>query len=508
LTSSKDSPRSNSAEFAAVFGFLAAVIALAAAFFYCRGYLLYYGDAQAHLNISRSILDSRTPGYDQLGTVWLPLLHLLCLPFVQSTSLWHSGLAGTIPVACCFVIAGLCFYYAAREAYTNRLAACVVLLCFALNPNVLYLASIPMSEMVFLAGLSGYLLALLRFRSTQSYGYVCLAVAASWAMSLTRYDGWFLIPFAGLALAYCAKQNRILILLLFGTAASLAPLYWAAHNWWETGNALDFYNGPYSAVAIQGHKDYPGNHDWLTALRYYFEAGKLCSGLGLILLGAVGLACALYRRKFLACVFLLLTPLFYVWSMHSSGGSPIFLPTLWPHGYYNSRYGIAVEAACAFAAGAIVLMAGRRQTFVAAAVVLVALLPWTNFSGDNWICWKESQKNSDSRRAWTAQAATFLRANYRTGDGVLTEFGDLTGIFGAAEVPLSQALHEGNGPLFFANTNDSSLIRQCRWAIAQAGDKLARQLAESDSYEVVESIVVPGAPDLRIYRRKYQRWPA
>jgi len=34
-------------------------------FFYQRGYLAYYGDAEAHLNIARRILDSRTPGYDQ-----------------------------------------------------------------------------------------------------------------------------------------------------------------------------------------------------------------------------------------------------------------------------------------------------------------------------------------------------------------------------------------------------------------------------------------------------------
>jgi len=33
----------------------------------CRhGYILYWGDAQAHLNAGRSLIDSRTPGYDQL----------------------------------------------------------------------------------------------------------------------------------------------------------------------------------------------------------------------------------------------------------------------------------------------------------------------------------------------------------------------------------------------------------------------------------------------------------
>ena len=40
-----------------------------------RGYVLYYGDAEAHLNIARRIVDSRTPGPEQIGTVWLPLPH-------------------------------------------------------------------------------------------------------------------------------------------------------------------------------------------------------------------------------------------------------------------------------------------------------------------------------------------------------------------------------------------------------------------------------------------------
>ena len=504
MTSSNDSRRSNlgaRGEFGLVCAFLTVVISLAAFYFYRQGFILYYGDAQAHLNISRSLVDSRTPGYDQLGTVWLPLLHVICLPFVQSDWLWSNGLAGTMPVSFCFVIAGICLYSAAKENFHSHAAAIVVLVCFALNPNVLYLASIPMTEVVFLAGLTGFLLALLRFRRTQKFSYIAAGVLACWLMSLTRYDGWFLIPFAALALGYCSARRRILVAVTFCAAASLVPLYWMAHNFWETGNALDFYNGPYSAVAIQGGKPYPGYHDWTTAIRYYYEAGKMCSGIGLILLGAVGLVCALFKRKFLACGFLLLTPAFYVWSMHSSKGSPIFLPSLWPHGYYNSRYGIAVEVACAFAAGAIVTT--RARTLMPLLLALVAVGPWlVNPSRENWICWMESQKNSDSRRAWTARAAVFLRSEYRNGDGVLTEFGDLTGIFGAAGIPLVESLHEGNGPAFFINTLPSGLVRQPKWAIAQAGDKLAGAIATADSYQVVRSIEVPGAPVLNIYERK------
>ena len=69
-----------------------ALVALA----YCvrQGSLLLYGDAVAHLHIARRVFDSMTPGYRQLGSVWLPLPHILLLPFVWNMAWWRSGLAG------------------------------------------------------------------------------------------------------------------------------------------------------------------------------------------------------------------------------------------------------------------------------------------------------------------------------------------------------------------------------------------------------------------------------
>src|SRR5690349_18325488 len=76
LTISGSSPRFNiriAGGIALVAVLLSALAALAVSWCSHHGYILYYGDAQSHLNLSRSIVDSRTPGYDQLGTVWLPV---------------------------------------------------------------------------------------------------------------------------------------------------------------------------------------------------------------------------------------------------------------------------------------------------------------------------------------------------------------------------------------------------------------------------------------------------
>src|ERR1700679_893167 len=74
----------------------AGVMAAAVWHFHVNGSTLYFGDAEAHLGIARRIIDSRTPGWYQVGTTWLPLPHLLMIPLVRDNQLWMTGLAGGI----------------------------------------------------------------------------------------------------------------------------------------------------------------------------------------------------------------------------------------------------------------------------------------------------------------------------------------------------------------------------------------------------------------------------
>src|SRR5512132_2798562 len=109
IKSSKTAPRSSAL---LVFVALFLVSGAALAVIYSNGWLLYYGDAEAHLDIARRIVDSRTPGYDQVGTVWLPLL-----PFVRVDWLWLTGIAGAIPSALAFLAAGMFLYGAAARVF-------------------------------------------------------------------------------------------------------------------------------------------------------------------------------------------------------------------------------------------------------------------------------------------------------------------------------------------------------------------------------------------------------
>src|SRR5215469_10925690 len=89
---------------------LAASVAMASFVFYLRhDLILLYGDAVAHINIARRVFDSKTPGLLQLGTVWLPLPHLLMIPFLTSTKMWQTGAGGSIPsmIAYVFGVVGI-----------------------------------------------------------------------------------------------------------------------------------------------------------------------------------------------------------------------------------------------------------------------------------------------------------------------------------------------------------------------------------------------------------------
>ena len=501
-------------ELALVLVSLAAIGGLATAYVNHSGWTLYYGDAEAHLDIARRIVDSRQPGYDQIGTVWLPLPHLLMLPLVRIDALWRSGLAGAIPSSACFVIAGVFLYAAMRRATNSSAVALASLGLLALNPNLLYLQATPMTEPVFLAAFMALLYFTVLFHQTQSFAAVLGAAFASCAASLARYEGWFVIPFVAVYFLVAARKKRFAAALLFSSIAVLAPLYWFAHNWWLYSNPLEFYNGPYSAMSIyrralaQNMAPYRGDHNWPMAALYYLTALRLCASLTAILIAIAGLAGVILKRVFWPVLFAALPPLFYVWSMHS-GSTPIFVPTLWPFSYYNTRYALAALPLLAIAGGCLVLLLPQRwRPWIATAILIAAAVPWViHRQPGDWVTWKESQRNSIARRAWTQKAAASLAASYRPGTGIITSFSELTGILREAGIPLREALYNGDEPAWTAATLRPDFFLHEEWAVTMAGDPVATAIQTASlkksgpRYHLVQTVKVKGAAVIEIYKR-------
>src|ERR1700758_5426804 len=127
--------------------------------YFHRGDVLLFGDAVAHINIARKVFDSRTPGLLQLGTVWLPLPHLLMIPLVLNDWSWRTGLGGSIPsmIAYVFAVAGIFRLVRDTLAASERLrpvarrTAWFAAVAFGGNPNLLYLQATAMTEVLYLA---------------------------------------------------------------------------------------------------------------------------------------------------------------------------------------------------------------------------------------------------------------------------------------------------------------------------------------------------------------------
>jgi hypothetical protein len=485
---------------------LAAWSATAVWFFYRRGELYYFGDAEAHLNIARRVFDSTTPGYEQIGRIWLPLPHLLMLPFARVDSLWRSGLAGSIPAAVCFTAAGVFLFCAVRRIFDSTAAAAASTVLFAANPNLLYLQSTAMTEAVFAACLMALLYFSVRFRQTQGLPSAIAAGIAASLGTLSRYEGWFLLPCAALYFLWAARKRRLLAAGLFSALAVLGPVLWLVHNWWLTGDVLDFYHGPGSALRIQGSAAYPGRGDWRLAWLYYRTAAALVVGPDLFWLGLAGLLLTLWKRAFWPVLLLALPGAFYVWSLHSAG-TPIFVPTLWPNAYYNTRYGLAVLPLLALAAGGLVAVAPKRaRAWAAAGVIAAASAPWLlHPRPENWVTWKEALVNSEGRRTWTREAADYLRPLCVPGSGMITSFGDLTGIFRQMGLPLRETFTEEDDVPWHATIKRPDLFLWQEWAVVAGGDDVQTAINRAGRYGIrykLEKTIVAGRePVIEIYRR-------
>ncbi len=100
---------------------LAAFVSVFSFLFYERhGDILLYGDAVAHINIARRVFDSQTPGLLQLGTVWLPLPHLLILPFIVPMRLWQTGTGGSIPSMAAYILGVLGIFRFVRAVLATK----------------------------------------------------------------------------------------------------------------------------------------------------------------------------------------------------------------------------------------------------------------------------------------------------------------------------------------------------------------------------------------------------
>ena len=516
---------------AAVLGFIALVMS------FSKGYVLLYGDAVAHLGIARRILDSRAPGLAQLGGVWLPLPHLLMMPFVQKMEWWQNGLAGAWPSLACYILGAVGFYKLARLLMAPRWALASTVF-YGLNPNLLYLSTTAMTEPLFLALVIWITLltteccAAIRAAQTGRVGRRLVGLGLlMFAAVFTRYDGWVLAAVAWcivtLALVRRGDVWRRVVpaFTVFTLLTVSGPLLWLWYNQHFFHDPLDFMRGPYSAPAIEKRTSPPGsrhyrgwrNPGW--ALLFYTRTAQVDASFwetGFVLLaGAFAGTWIAVRRRMESAALLLWMPLFfYVYSI-SYGSVPIFIPQLWPHSYYNSRYGmellpaIAIYCWVALAAleGWLRSESAPKWGRLGAKVLQPVMIALAVFNCIGMMyripsVLKEAIVNATTRVPFERNLARALE-DLPPGVPILIRTSDYIGALQDAGIPLKQTINDGEYYSWRAALDDPA--GHAAYVVAFNGDPVSQAVAEHpEGLEELTILCGTGQSCARIYRST--RW--
>ncbi len=505
---------------AAVWALILSLAAGSLAFFYSRGLINLYGDGLAHLEGARRIFDSLTPGYQEIGRVWLPLFHLMAAPLALNDFLWRSGLAGSLISTAAFALTGWFLFRLGLEMNRTLAAGILALAAFLLCPNMAYLASTPLTEPLAQLWMVLAVYGLHRFKEGGRTRALVGSGVAACLGTLTRYDGWYLLPFATLFVLLSGNTSwsgRLRQAALFSLLVGWGPLLWLLHNLFRFGNPIDFYNGPYSARAIYAHQlattafPYPTEGSLWVSARYYLEDLKLVIGAWPLVLAALGLIAWVAdrsQRGRRSAALLLLVPLpFYLHSL-AFAAVPLYVPTLFPNTYYNLRYGLQMLPAVAIFSSFLLGACLPRKTRHGLTVILLGIVAGqtaliTSGGARELVVVREGIFNTPCRSKRQQAIVTFLRDRY-DGGTILMAAGKWPCVMPELGIPFRKTLSETNRAYWLKLPTAPE--EWVEWIIRGDGDtvdQLMRAYPQSfEGFELLRRESFPKEGSVAIYRRR------
>lgn len=494
-------------------------------YFFQHHQLLLIGDTYSHALIARRLLDNLTPGVAQLGGIWLPLPHLLMLPFIWNDYLWRTGLAGSFVSMPCYVTAALYLFLAARRLTHNSPASFVGTLLFILNPNILYLQSTPLSELVLTATLVMAVYYFLAWTQEDKLKYLVWAAAATFFATLARYDAWLLLPVFLFLIVVIGKLKHLpwahieSNLLAFGSLGGLGIVLWFLWCWVIFGDPLYFQHSSYSSQGqqqnlIRLHLLFTYHNLW-QSLRTFALDSMLNVGALALVLAAVAVVIFYLRRRItpdmLAASAFLVPFAFYVLSLYT-GQAALFVPGASPslaHAArnltnYNARYGAQMVAPAAFFLATLVARWPRgRANIIPQAILSVTIIAQSIITASGGIIsLQEGQYGLDC--AQLHPLVVYLAEHY-TGGRILedTYSAGTYSLDADVGVDFKNVIYEGSGEFWDqALRNPAAMVD---WVIANprdGGDLVARHIdVASQAFLSQFSLVAQEQGGLSLYHR-------
>jgi hypothetical protein len=450
--------------------------------------MLLYGDARAHLDVARHVTDGLNTGPTQLGSVWLPIPHILMVPFTAIRVLWHTGAAGAI-------VGGLCFVYGATRIFVlveelsggDRVAAWIGFVVFVANLNMLYLQSTALTEPVLLALLIGATLHLARWMRTLSVRELTWGAFFVMLATLTRYEAWaYLIAAVGVVFLWSWRRDRRresgqANVVLFSVYAAYGIVLWLIYNATIFHDPLYFLHSKYSAQTMNGAYGQFGlldtKHDAVESVLVY--GWDLIDIIGPLVLGAAGVSILLllvmrYPERFRTAMTLVLlgAPVAFEFVSLYVGQTTIRVPERPPHEMYNDRYGVIALPLCAVAIGLVM----HRRRWLGALVAAVAAVGLVAATFGSPLTLRDGRRGISSATAGRKElAAAYLHSHY-AGGRVLADDSEASKEIFAANLDLKEFVTPGFHPYWeHAITDPQSHVR---WVVAAHGDAITADLLE------------------------------
>ena len=446
-------------------------------FFYANGAGIAYNDARSHLDISRRVVENLTPGFAQLGSVWLPLPHLLMSVTVWNDFMWHSGLSGALISMICYVATGLLIYKFLKQLQVGMFGRLTGVAIFAANINIIYMQSTAMTELLLITTMLAGSYELLMWHKEETI--VRLIKAAFWIMlaTLIRYDGWFLFLAAVVLIfihtirkhGYKATEG---MLVLFCTLAGFGIFLWLLWNQMIFKDALYFIFGPYSANTQQKQLEAAGvlatKHDLIFSLKTYLYAMIYNGGFLTVILSGFGAVALWLDKKIPADIRIattaLLTPLLFNVLALYLGHSVLFVEGLSGNSWFNVRYGLMVLPALAIFTAFLVHKLKSLRWVLVALLLFVSIFSFANRDAvtiDDAL-YGASGKNVKEVSGWLKDNATnkegFVLISVASHDAIIFSSG----------LPMKRFIHEGTGLYWDLATAHPQ--RWARWIIMRTND--------------------------------------
>ncbi len=479
-------------------------------FYYQNGLGLAYNDARSHLDIGRRVVEGLNPGVAQLGSVWLPLTHILMAPTVWNDFMWHSGLAGALGSMIAFVATGALIYLFLKELGVGLFGRFLGVVIFAANINILYLQSTAMTELVLIGTMTAGAYYILRWAKTDGLNY--LIYAAFWIMlsTLVRYDGWFLLLLASLFVFfriwklknYSTAEGMI---VLFCTLGGLGIALWFLWNQLIFNDALYFIFGPYSAYTQQRQLDAAGvlatKHNLFLSAEIYLYALFYNSGTFTVILGFIGSLIILLDKTFSRSVriatLVLLSPLVFNIIALYFGHSVLFIQGLSGNTWFNVRYGIMMAPSFAIFIGYAADRAAKMRLVLAG---LLAFLIFFSFTNSDAVTLDDARVGSSQKNV--TEVSGWLNKNAKDTPGfILISAASHDSIIFSSKLPMKKFIHEGAGVYYTVALKNPD--HWARWIVVRTysdDDSTWKAMKDNPGFKNYE--LVDHYPFADIYRLK------